>query len=51
MSLVLVLVWLNDNPLYGGQIETTLIPLGVGILAALSRIVGRRTPVRPLQRS
>jgi O-antigen ligase len=38
LGLVLVLVWLNDNPLYGGQPETVLTALLVGSLAAISRI-------------
>ena len=24
LGLLLILVWLNDNPLFGGQVETTL---------------------------
>lgn len=43
LGLLLVLVWLNDNPLYGGQLETIFLPLGVGMLAVMSRIVARRS--------
>jgi O-antigen ligase len=38
LSLLLLLVWLNDNPLFGGQVETTLAALLVGTLAAVSRL-------------
>lgn len=41
LGLVLLLVWLNDNPLFGGQVETILAALLVGILAASSRIHAR----------
>jgi O-antigen ligase len=37
LGLVLVLLWLNDNPLYGGQVETTLLALLVGVVAAIGR--------------
>jgi O-antigen ligase len=37
LGLVLILVWLNDNPLYGGQVETILLALLVGIVAAIGR--------------
>jgi O-antigen ligase len=40
LGLVLILLWLNDNPLYGGQVETLLLALLVGIVAA----IGRRAP-------
>jgi O-antigen ligase len=40
LGLVLILLWLNDNPLFGGQTETILLALLVGILAA----IGRRAP-------
>jgi O-antigen ligase len=43
LGLLLALVWLNDNPLYGGQIETILIATLVGCLAAIDRI-SRRAP-------
>jgi O-antigen ligase len=42
MGLVLVLVWLNDNPLFGGQPETEIMALLLGALAATSRICARR---------
>jgi O-antigen ligase len=34
---VLILIWLNDNPLYGGQPETILLATFVGALVAWSR--------------
>jgi O-antigen ligase len=34
-----VLVWMNDNPLYGGQPETITLAVLVGALAAVSRMV------------
>jgi hypothetical protein len=43
LGLVVILVWLNDNPLYGGQVETVLLALLIGIVAA----VGRRVPGEP----
>jgi O-antigen ligase len=42
MALLLVLVWLNDNPLYGGQPETVLAAVLVGALVAISRMSARR---------
>jgi O-antigen ligase len=38
LCLLLVLIWLNDNPLYGGQPETVLLALLVGTLAAVARM-------------
>jgi O-antigen ligase len=35
---LLSLVWLNDNPLYGGQPETVLLALTLGSLVALARM-------------
>jgi O-antigen ligase len=37
VGLVLILLWLNDNPLYGGQVETIVLALLVGIVAAIGR--------------
>ena len=31
--LIVVLIWWNDNPLYGGQPETLLAALALGTLA------------------
>jgi O-antigen ligase len=43
LGLVLILLWLNDNPLYGGQVETILLALLVGIVAAIGRqVAGER---------
>ena len=38
LGLLLVLIWHNDNPLYGGQLDTVLPALLVGGLAAISRL-------------
>jgi hypothetical protein len=35
---LLSLVWLNDNPLYGGQPETVLLAVTLGSLFALARL-------------
>lgn len=42
-GVVLILVWLNDNPLYGGQPETVVLTILVGAIAAL----GRERVLRP----
>jgi O-antigen ligase len=39
LGLVLILVWLNDNPLYGGQADTIVLALLLGTVAALARMV------------
>jgi hypothetical protein len=41
-ALLLVAVWLNDNALYGGQIETVVCAVLVGAIA------GRAAGMRPL---
>jgi hypothetical protein len=41
LGLLLMLIWLNDNPLFGGQPETVIPALFVGALAATSRIAQR----------
>lgn len=38
LAAVAVLVWLNDNPLYGGQPETILLAVTVGTLAAIAHL-------------
>jgi O-antigen ligase len=40
LGLVVVMVWLNDNALFGGQVETIVMATLVGILGAIAR----RTP-------
>jgi O-antigen ligase len=40
LAMLLLLVWWNDNPLFGGQPETFLAPLLIGFLAAAVRIGG-----------
>jgi O-antigen ligase len=44
-GVVLILVWLNDNPLYGGQPETVAIAAFVGTIAGLGRAA--RSPEGP----
>ncbi len=39
---LLILVWLNDNPLYGGQVETVMLAIAVGGVFAIGRIAARR---------
>jgi O-antigen ligase len=39
LGLVLILLWLNDNALYGGQADTIILALLVGTVAALARMV------------
>jgi O-antigen ligase len=34
-GIVLILIWLNDNPLFGGQAETVLLAVLVGAIAGL----------------
>jgi len=46
LGLLLLLVWFNDNPLFGGQVETTLAALLVGTLAAIARIHAIRAAPR-----
>jgi len=41
-GLVLVLIWKNDNPLYGGQSETVIPALLVGAIAGLAGTLGRK---------
>lgn len=38
VALVLGAVWLNDSPLYGGQVETVVLAAAVGCLAAIGRM-------------
>jgi O-antigen ligase len=38
LAAVAVLVWLNDNPLYGGQPETILLAVTIGTLAAIAHL-------------
>ena len=40
LAMLLLLVWWNDNPLFGGQPETFLAPLLIAFLAAAVRIGG-----------
>lgn len=38
LAALAVLVWLNDNPLYGGQPETILLAVTIGALAAIAHV-------------
>lgn len=38
MALIVILIWLNENPIYGGQMETVLLALLPGSLAAVARL-------------
>jgi O-antigen ligase len=51
-GLVLILVWWNDNPLYGGQTESVTPALFVGAIAGLARGLRAGAPTRrpPRQR-
>jgi O-antigen ligase len=42
-SLVLVLVWWNDNPMYGGQTESMMLALLLGLCTAAIPLVRGRT--------
>jgi O-antigen ligase len=41
-GLVLVLIWKNDNPIYGGQAETVIPVLFVGAIGGLAGTLARR---------
>ena len=43
LSLLLAFVFLNDNPLYGGQFDTVLIAVLAGSLVAISGMAARRS--------
>jgi O-antigen ligase len=43
LGLLLVLVWLNENPLYGGQADTITLAMLLGAVAAVARMVGANT--------
>ncbi len=42
MGLLLAVIWYNDNPLYGGQPETVLPALFVGMLVAIAQLTAPR---------
>jgi len=42
LALVVVVVWWNDNPLFGGQVESILAFTFLGILGALPRLVAEQ---------
>jgi O-antigen ligase len=41
-GLVLIVVWWNDNPIYGGQAETVILAVFVGAIIGLSQHARRR---------
>ena len=41
--LVLVVIWKNDNPIYGGQADTVIPVLFVGAIGGLARTLARQT--------
>jgi O-antigen ligase len=44
LGLVVILLWLNDNPIFGGQVETIVLAILAGALAAVGRQVGVAPP-------
>jgi O-antigen ligase len=38
LGLLLALIWCNDNPLFGGQVDTVVPALFIGTLAAIARM-------------
>ncbi|MFP5318564.1 MAG: O-antigen ligase family protein [Acidimicrobiia bacterium] len=40
LSLLLVVVWFNENPLFGGQLPTNLVVISLGLALALARMRG-----------
>lgn len=37
LGLLLILIWWNDNPIFGGQVETVLASIFLGMLVSVSR--------------
>jgi O-antigen ligase len=48
-GLVLVVVWWNDNPIFGGQPETVIPAVFLGAIAGLSRALPAGEPAAPTQ--
>jgi hypothetical protein len=46
-GIVLVLIWLNDNPLFGGQAETVVLAVLVGAVAGLGGQTPSQAPTQP----
>ena len=44
LSLLLMVIWLNENSLFGGQLPTNLIVLVIGLAGALARITQPPAP-------
>jgi O-antigen ligase len=49
-AVVLIVVWWNDNPIYGGQVETVAPAVFVGAIAGLGRAVTASAPRPKLPR-
>ncbi len=47
LGLLLVLIWSNDNPLFGGQVDTVIPALFVGALAAIARMTSPTSTSAP----
>jgi O-antigen ligase len=45
LGLVVILLWVNDNPLHGGQLETIVLAILAGALAAAGKHAGSASPV------
>ena len=45
LGVVFLLVWWNNNPLFGGQIESVLLFVFIALIAAICRIASNTTPV------
>jgi O-antigen ligase len=47
LSLLFILIWWNDNPIFGGQVETVLASVFLGILISAGRLSTGETAGRP----
>jgi O-antigen ligase len=45
LGLVVILLWLNDNPIHGGQLDTIGLAILAGALAAVGKLAGSASPV------
>jgi putative inorganic carbon (HCO3(-)) transporter len=45
LGLVVILLWLNDNPIQGGQLDTIVLAILAGALAAVGKQVGPASPL------
>jgi O-antigen ligase len=46
LGLVVILLWLNDNPIQGGQLDTIVLAILAGALAAVDKQAGSESPVQ-----